>query len=187
MRVILAALLLCYVSLPALAQSGARFSGNVQAEWLDLNQTDSAAVGRDMRVLRALEYFGPDGQRWSVPEGVTVNGASIPPPFWSIIGSPFTGRYRAASVVHDYYCDKSGLDPVDGKRRTASDVHKMFHDAMLTAGVSAPRAQAMYRAVQACGPRWDPTTGVKQRAHCGKDELARVAKALAAALRQHPQ
>ena len=37
--------------------------------------------------------------------GRVVDGASIPSVFWSIIGAPYTGKYRDASVIHDYYCE----------------------------------------------------------------------------------
>ena len=86
---------------------------------------------------------------WPVPPGTVVDGASIPDIFWSVIGGPFEGVYRGPSVVHDFYC---------GSRiRPCPDVHRVFYDAMLTAGVSKKRAWLMYQAVFRFGPQWkDP-------------------------------
>ena len=37
-----------------------------------------------------------------VPVGFKTDGASIPRGFWWLIGSPFTGKYLRAALVHDY-------------------------------------------------------------------------------------
>jgi hypothetical protein len=72
---------------------------------------DGEAVVRlldDGRRVQLVEDFGFIDQadaRWDVPKGAIVDGASIPQPLWSIIGGPFEGRYRDASIVHDWYCD----------------------------------------------------------------------------------
>jgi Protein of unknown function (DUF1353) len=117
------------------------FNGHVVAEWLD--------DGRKMRLTEPFEYIGPDGRKWSVRKGAEVDGASIPPVLWSLIGGPFEGLYRAPSVVHDFYCDE--------RKRKFQDVHQCFHDAMLCAGVGSKRAWLMYQAVAEFGPQWaDP-------------------------------
>jgi hypothetical protein len=63
-----------------------------------------------------------------------------------LIGSPFTGKYRDASVIHDYYCDVH--------LRHWAAVHRVFYDAMIVSGVSVSRAKLMYGAVYYGGPRW---------------------------------
>lgn len=105
--------------------------------------------GRRMRVLEDFGYFDPKSLHWAVPPNTIVDGASIPRPLWSLIGGPWVGKYRDASVVHDYYCDV----------RTADwrSVHRMFYHAMLTSGVSLLRAKLMYAAVRHAGPRWSET------------------------------
>src|SRR5215472_9301462 len=60
---------------------------------------------RIVEVVAPFSFKDVHGKIWTVPPGARVDGASIPRAFWSIIGAPFTGRYREASVVHDYYCD----------------------------------------------------------------------------------
>jgi len=106
-------------------------------------------------LMELLEEFGsvdPAGLDWPVPARTQVDGASIPQPLWSLIGSPFTGLYRDASVVHDYYCDV--------RVRAWRAMHRVFYDAMITSGVSTARAKLMYAAVYYGGPRW-----TKQASH----------------------
>ena len=75
-----------------------------------------------------------------------VDGASIPEAFWSFIGGPFEGKYRNASVVHDFYCDT--------RTETWEDVHMVFYNGMRAAGVDPITAKIMYSAVYNFGPRW---------------------------------
>ena len=102
--------------------------------------------GRLMELLEEFGFIDPSGLDWPVPKGTRVDGASIPQALWSLIGSPFTGQYRDASVVHDYYCDV--------RVRPWKAVHKVFYDAMICSGVSSPRAKLMYAAVYFAGPKW---------------------------------
>ena len=107
---------------------------------------------RDGRLMRVIEPFGfldPEQKRWPVPVGTKVDGASIPQPLWSLIGGPFEGKYRDASVVHDYYCD---VRTVPWKA-----VHRVFYLGMRASGLSDQRAKLMYTAVYFAGPRWTDT------------------------------
>jgi hypothetical protein len=76
-----------------------------------------------------------------------INGASIPRLLWSIVGSPFVGDYRRASVLHDAACDQ--------RDEPHELVHRMFYDASLDDGVAPELASVMYDAVATFGPRWD--------------------------------
>lgn len=127
----------------AWAQYG-RFEGE-----LILNMSEG---DRDAIVVKAFEYIGPDDQRWPVPSNTIVNGASIPRPLWSLVGSPFTGFYRKASVIHDYYCEI--------KNRSWQSVHRMFFDAMRAGGVGEMQAKTMYASVYYFGPKWRIEKGV---------------------------
>ena len=119
-----------------------RFEGQVLAAWHD--------DGRTMTLLEPFGYVDPAGMRWPAPEGSEVNGASIPQAFWSVIGGPFAGRFRNASVVHDVACVE----------QTASwrEVHWMFYEACRCAGVAAVKGKLMYYAVFHFGPRWEIDT-----------------------------
>jgi hypothetical protein len=114
-----------------------KFSGNVKVEWL----TD-----RKMRLLERLEYTDPDNLVWVAPKGSVIDGASIPKQLWTIIGSPFVGKYRDASVIHDIACDQ--------KKYPWADVHEAFYNAMRASGVAVAKAKIMYGAVYHFGPRW---------------------------------
>lgn len=114
------------------------YSGTVKAEWL--------VKTREMKLLEPFAFKGPDCKSWPVPKGALVDGASIPQVFWSVIGGPFEGRYRDASVVHDYYC-KIKSEPWE-------KVHDMFYDAMLANGVDSNKAAFMFYAVRWFGPKW---------------------------------
>jgi Protein of unknown function (DUF1353) len=105
--------------------------------------------GRRVRLMERYEFVDPNGRSWPVPSETVVDGASIPQIFWSVIGGPWEGRYRGASIVHDYYCVT--------RSRKSPEVHAMFRDAMLCAGVGSRRAFLMYEAVKRFGPSWpDP-------------------------------
>jgi len=103
--------------------------------------------GRTMELVEPFSYTDSQGVAWPVPERTRVDGASIPSVFWSIIGAPYTGTYREASVIHDHYCAT--------RSRPWKAVHRVFLDGMLARGVDRAKAQLMYLAVYRFGPRWD--------------------------------
>jgi hypothetical protein len=92
---------------------------------------------------------------WTAPSGLVVDGASIPRALWTMVGSPFTGNYRRASVVHDQAC----LDfPTDGPQRKSADV--MFHAACRAGGCGRWQAQVLYLGVR-IGSTWAKTAFVE--------------------------
>lgn len=107
--------------------------------------------GRNMEIIKNFGFEDKLKRKWEVPSGWTVDGASIPQPLWSFIGGPFSGKYRNASVIHDYYCDI--------KTRPWYEVHEIFYQAMLASKVDRIKAKIMYLAVYRFGPRWDFTIG----------------------------
>lgn len=128
------------VALPTPSHSDwGRFEGQVVASW--------DADGRLMTLREDFAYVDPTGKRWLAPAGTVVDGASIPRLFWTVIGSPFSGRYRNASVVHDIECDEM--------REPWQDVHRMFYEACRAGGVEEAQAKVMYYAVYHFGPRWE--------------------------------
>lgn len=120
------------------AEPYGKFIGDVQTQWLD--------DGRRMKLLSPLTYLDSQGERWIAPEGSIVDGASIPQFAWSVIGGPFEGKYRKASVIHDVACVE--------KRRPWELVHEAFYNGMRASGVSELTAKIMYAAVYHFGPRW---------------------------------
>lgn len=117
----------------------AHYTGRPRFEWDE--------DGRIMTLLNRFAFIDDAQLAWSVPAMARVDGASIPKFAWSILGSPFVGRYRKASVVHDWYCDI--------RTRDWKATHRMFYEAMRTSKVSGAKARIMYGAVYYAGPRWD--------------------------------
>lgn len=105
---------------------------------------------RLMQVQQPFGYSDGAGQKWEVPAKAICDGASIPKVFWSILGGPWDGKYRDASVVHDWFCAVR-IMPWQA-------THRMFYEAMLTSGTDATLAKTMFLAVRYCGPSWDDLT-----------------------------
>ena len=147
MRLIIITLTLLSLQLaggPASAGNFGKFKGRLITTWGD--------DGRKMILEETFSYIDPRTKIWKVPKGTTVDGASIPWAMWSIIGGPFAGKYRRASVIHDYFCDL--------RSRPWKQVHRVFFNAMLAAGVEERKAKIMYAAVYHFGPRW--TSGLSR-------------------------
>lgn len=102
--------------------------------------------GRRFSLGHDFDFIDPSGQAWHVPLGFITDGASIPMPFWSVIGGPYEGLYREAAVVHDAGCCAQTVP--------WQDVHHMFYNAMRCSGVSWSKAKTMFFAVWVGGPRW---------------------------------
>jgi hypothetical protein len=115
-----------------------RFEGSVVARWHD--------DGREMTLVEPFAYLDRSDLRWDATAGSVVNGASIPRAFWTLIGGPFEGRFRNASVVHDVACVE--------RTRPWQQVHRMFYEACRCGGVDIVKAKTMYYAVAHFGPRW---------------------------------
>lgn len=151
------ALALASLTLPAVATDTpfGHFIGKFVAEF-----------GEDGRKVELIEPFGfidPAGEEWHVPEGYRTDGASVPAALWALY-PPFTGNYRSAAVIHDYYCEL--------KLRTWEDTHKVFYFAMRAANVDEKTAKIMYGAVYLFGPRWGPGTQPGQRNAAPRATLA---------------
>ena len=110
--------------------------------------------GRKVKLIEPYSFVDPDGKKWDVPAGYLTDGASVPSVLWAIY-PPFTGAYRSAAVIHDFYCDN--------KETTWQDTHKVFYNAMRAADVDENDAKIMYGAVYLFGPRWGPGTAPGQR------------------------
>ncbi|HYC59446.1 MAG TPA: DUF1353 domain-containing protein [Thermoanaerobaculia bacterium] len=141
------------------AQSAtAQFIGRVVVQWVD----GEKGADRAMVLMEPFGFRDADGRAWMVPKGTKIDGASIPRAFWTVVGSPFTGDYRRASVVHDHYCVT--------KERPWQAVHRMFYDAVLAGGVPEAQAKVLYAAVYGGGPRWAPIAGAEP----GQDQFITV-------------
>ena len=92
------------------------------------------------------------------PKGTPTDGASIPRFFWRLIGSPLTGAYRKAAVIHDAGYKGTlrwfnGCGVIDYDREM---VDNLFLELMKALGVSPWRRWMMYRGVRWFGQKpWD--------------------------------
>src|SRR5436853_7431115 len=114
------------------------YSGYVEARW----END----GRSMTLLSELRYTDPQGKILIAPAGSQVDGASIPRSLWSLMGGPFEGKYRNASVLHDVSYDQ--------KTRPWQECDEMFYNAMRCSGVGAVDAGMMYYGLRKFGHHW---------------------------------
>lgn len=112
------------------------FTGNPRAEWL----IDAQGDDRDMKLLDDFAFTDPQARVWPAPKGAIINGASIPNALWALVGSPYTGDYRRASVVHDVACGTPGVS------RKEADV--MFYHACRAGGCGAYQARVLYAGVR---------------------------------------
>ena len=54
------------------------------------------------KITKLFSYITKAGKKIIVPLKFLWDGASIPRFAWSLIGSPFTGRYVRGSLIHDF-------------------------------------------------------------------------------------
>ena len=127
----------------ATAGSGIASDGKFEGELVFKPLDD----GRNFEVVSEFSYTDPLGVRWPVPKGTKTDGASVPRWAWSVF-PPFAGKHLKAAVVHDYYCQT--------KTKPWEAVHRVFYDALRTAGVDWISAKTMYAAVYRFGPKWLP-------------------------------
>ncbi len=107
------------------------FTGKVRAEWQD--------DGMTMRLLDPVSFTDSNGREWIAEAGFVTDGASIPQALWSLVGSPFTGRYRVAAVLHDAAYRTPGIP------KAQADL--MLRDAALALGCPHWLAEAIYAGV----------------------------------------
>jgi hypothetical protein len=137
---------------PPIDPSKGQFVGDLVVQFHSSTSGDGHAVELIL-LLKPFAYIDSKGVRWDVPEGFISDGASIPGYLWVVLGGPYSGPYRDAAVIHDYYCRE--------KSRRWEDVHLVFLEAALKRGTAQSLAQSMYAGILLGGPRWDPPrTGI---------------------------
>jgi len=114
------------------------FSGEPSTIWKTEPGPD-----RKMALLEDFWFRDSGGRQWPAIKNSIVDGASIPQPLWTLVGSPYTGDYRRASIVHDIACDEAGHDHA---ARKAAD--RMFFEACRAGGCSKREAIILYVGVR---------------------------------------
>lgn len=112
-----------------------------------------------MELVEDFQYVDRNGTVWTASKGIVVDGATIPGVLWSLVGSPFVGPQRNASIVHDVGCYE--------RTAPSDDVHRMFYEACRCAGMSEVKAKLFYAAVHFFGPSWQLPADPEPAASCG--------------------
>ena len=99
-----------------------------------------------MKLLENFSFIDSDGKMWTAPKGEIVDGSSIPRWAWSIIGSPFVGEHRNASVIHDVFCRF--------RIETDNATHEMYIEAIKVSGVGKFKSKLMKTALKIGAPKW---------------------------------
>lgn len=138
----------------SLAFKKGSFQGPLDVRFMSVTSGDGYAVEM-VQLLKPFSYKDSNGTVWDVPEGFLSDGASIPEQLWAVVGGPYSGPYRDAAVIHDYFCYT--------KKRKWEDVHEVFLEAALNRGTPEWKAQYMYAGILFKGPRWPtPQSGLSR-------------------------
>ena len=119
----------------------AGFEGRVVVEWLDDAFVPS---------MRAVEDFGfrqAKGKFWKVARGQVFDGRGMPPLFCDLVGPPYEGRFRKASMVYE-----SATQRMTEKW---DEAQRMFFEAAVAEGVAPQDAKVMYLLLALQGSRWE--------------------------------
>lgn len=127
-------------------QLNGQFIGKSEGEWI--NRADSA---RRIKLLTDFGYVDAKGKTWLVVSGSLIDETSIPQFVWKRVGTPLTGEYRDAAIIHNYYC-KSW-------KENWYFTHQMFYEACLSSGLPQVKAKLLFAAVYSSVPRWTPHYG----------------------------
>ncbi|MFN0316954.1 MAG: DUF1353 domain-containing protein [Burkholderiales bacterium] len=128
----------------AMAAGVGTFLGKVVLEWDDED-------GFNRHKIKLLSDFGfqdPAGKKWVAQKGAELDGSSFTPLFEQMVGLPFVGEHRRASLLHDYYA-KQLSEPW-------RDVRRMYYAALLAEGMSESEAKTTYAVLYGAGMRWEP-------------------------------
>ena len=136
------------------------FSGEPECLWLTEDDAD-----RRMRLLKAFAFIDRAGRKWEAPVDACIDGASIPSSLWALIGAPFVGNYRRASIVHDCAVRRANGDFF--ARRQAD---KMFYEACRAGGCSVGFSIMLYIGVRIGA--WLPSYLLEMRAEASVSQSA---------------
>lgn len=101
------------------------------------------ADGRHYRVVSDFRAPAVRGWLYMVLAGFVYDGASVPRIFWRLIGSPFTGLYAPAALVHDVL--------YGAQVTTRKEADGVFLALMKVYGVGFVKRQLIYRALRIGG------------------------------------
>lgn len=98
---------------------------------------------RKVVVYFDFAFLDSNGKLWPTFRGDLIDGATIPPLFWTIFGSPYTGPYRRAAAPHD--------TAYQYQLRSQIEADRMIEEAALCDKTGETKAWLIERAVRNCG------------------------------------
>jgi hypothetical protein len=101
-----------------------------------------------------LNFVDAAGRNWVAPKGTLTDGASIPPVFLSMFGSPTDPKFAKAGALHDSYCGIGNERTPYYHTRPWKETHRMFYEALRVSGTPERQAKTLFAAVYMAGPRW---------------------------------
>ncbi len=117
------------------------FEGNLVLEPVE----DSFVAA--IRVVEDFAYRDAGGKHWTISRGEVFDGRGLPRLFRDIGGPPYEGGYRKSSVVYESATQK--------RTENWEKAQRMFFEASLTEGMSAPEAKVLYLLLVVQGTRWE--------------------------------
>lgn len=95
------------------------------------------------KLTKPFTYVSKRNKIYALPIGFVSDGASIPKLLWSVIGSPFTGKYEKPVWIHDWNYKTQKI------KRNLAD--KIFYEGMVEERVSLWKRQTMWFGVRVGG------------------------------------
>lgn len=105
-------------------------------------------------IREPLQFIDASDRTWVAPRGTLTDGASVPPIFVSIVGSPNSREFVNAAAMHDAFCGVGNEGLSTFHSRSWEQTHRMFYEALRVGGTDEIRAKVMFAAVYLGGPRW---------------------------------
>jgi Protein of unknown function (DUF1353) len=103
--------------------------------------------GMSAEVIDGLQYKEEGGRSWRIPSGAIVESRCFSTVLLALIGQPFEGLIKNASLLYNYFCLN--------QTRARDDVNGMFREAMLASGIQEGEVNVLYNAVVRFGPNWN--------------------------------
>jgi len=89
------------------------------------------------------------------PEMYLTDGASIPRLLQFFVGSPWSGKYPRAAVIHDWLCSSAGEILGTDKKLTKKESDQVFLEMLEFLGVGSIKRHKMYFAVRAARRKFE--------------------------------
>ena len=90
-----------------------------------------------------------DGRLITAKAGYITDGASIPRFLWALVGSPWTGYYTRAAIIHDLLCERRCYD--DGTPISRADADYIFFQICIADGERPIKSIVLYIGVRIGG------------------------------------